>query len=581
MEDYSDSLGDLLLAESVYQMAKGNRDRASAALRIMNSGGQVLMPEFVRTPMKGKAITHRTGIIFIQRAVNTIKQGWTNNGTPRSLLSPDLNYWLSLQLPDPSQIKIISKLNDGTRKEILLSELNIEPLDLLYTLPESFHNSQQCLLVMLVQTIVMTKFSIDFPVDEQSLQVDFKDRSTFSNSEFSMFEISSLLATLKKLLSKIRPISPNDFLLPDRPAASNDKYNASELKKNIVAYSSPTGIVSTVIQSLRTNAAELENAIDTAKPESVVKLLTKQVIISLQSAWQNGVVKTGSEGIYYWSNESLKRWIAKAGAAAIELEDKLNKTRQIIADIPITLTGEILFNKLQDAVVALFDQTVPVFPFISPQNITEINECYTSRSLIENAKDIDIDEWMREAALVRKQLSVYRRSVLIRDSLLDNMTVSPLTVLQLPFFKETKQAWIGGKIPVAADAIDFKERASLSLVFEMPGSFIFENSFSGFIIDEWPEWIPESQVDTGVTFQYNQPGTEPPQSMLLAVTPVEAGNWKWEHLTGAVDEALEMAKKRLVTPDIIKTNPALSQVLPAVILPFMKENDQTPVAEKL
>jgi hypothetical protein len=40
LEDYLDALGDLLLAESVYQSVKGNTVRAAAALKIMNSGGR-------------------------------------------------------------------------------------------------------------------------------------------------------------------------------------------------------------------------------------------------------------------------------------------------------------------------------------------------------------------------------------------------------------------------------------------------------------------------------------------------------------------------------------------------------------
>jgi hypothetical protein len=157
---------------------------------------------------------------------------------------------------------------------------------------------------------------------------------------------------------------------------------------------------------------------------------------------------------------------------------------------------------------------------------------------------------------------------------------SAFTVLQFPFLKE-KQPWIGGKIPAEINSIDFKERASLSVLLETPASFVPENLFSGLIIDEWPEWIPDRQTDTAVTFQYNQPNSEPAQAMLLAVTPVEGGNWIWEYLTGAIEEALDMAKKRLVTPEMINTNAALRQTLPAVVLPFMKENNQTPVAEKL
>jgi hypothetical protein len=80
-----------------------------------------------------------------------------------------------------------------------------------------------------------------------------------------------------------------------------------------------------------------------------------------------------------------------------------------------------------------------------------------------------------------------------------------------------------------------------------------------------------------VAFHYNQPNTEPPQTMLLAVPPVEDAHWRWDYLMGAVVEALELAKKRLVTlKHVAAQNAGLAHVLPGIILPVTPDNNQTP-----
>jgi hypothetical protein len=185
---------------------------------------------------------------------------------------------------------------------------------------------------------------------------------------------------------------------------------------------------------------------------------------------------------------------------------------------------------------------------------------------------------MQEAALVRPPLRVYRHTVLLSE-VLAAAGDRAYAVLQFPFFAGRPQAWIGGLLPAGFSA---EQEASLSLLLDLPAAFDPEALFPGLVIDEWPEWIPQRTVDTGLAFQYNQPNTEPPQTMLLAVAPVEAGNWQWEHLVGAVNDALELSKMRLVSPEHLNaTYPGLSQMLPAILLPFMTGNLQTPVVEPL
>ena len=87
----------------------------------------------------------------------------------------------------------------------------------------------------------------------------------------------------------------------------------------------------------------------------------------------------------------------------------------------------------------------------------------------------------------------------------------------------------------------------------------------GLVIDEWPEVVPVTDMVSGLTFHFDRPNSQPPQSMLLAVPPVLRGNWNWNDLVAMLNQTLDDATKRGVEPaQIDSSNEA--QFLPATIM---------------
>ena len=578
LEDYLDALGDLLLAEGVYQSVKGNTVRAAAALKIMNSGGQVVMPDFANIPVKGSSITHRVGVVCNQNTAANDKV-WTTNGSPRAMLMPDLNAWLSLQLPKPANVVITVVLVNGEKQKLTLADLGIEPADLLYAFPDSFAQPSQTALGLIIQAVAQQKFAFDIPAGPAAFSIDFRERSLLTATQLTIFEISSLVLNLKKLISQSRPISANDFLLPDKAAAADTYTDCTPLKTAIIKQVQGNTAVTQLIKSLRSQAAALAAGLNQNKPDAGLQALIKPIFTSLQTAWQQGIDSSISEGVFYFSKDAAALIAAKATDTAAQLESRMAKAASLAAAIPAALAGVPLFEKLKEITDLLYGTSMPVWPDVALANVTEVTTAYAGRQLIDNATADIIDDWVREASLVRKYLKVYRNCALLAEILTGAATIRPLTVLQFPFFTGIKQPWIGNKLP---EDLPQEQRATLSLVMDLPDAFQPKNKFAGFIIDAWPEWVPSKTADTSIAFQYNQPNTEPPQTLLMAVTPVEGGNWSWDYLTGAVNEALELAKKRLVTPaDIRGGNLGLNQVLPAVLMPFMPASQQTPVINAL
>jgi hypothetical protein len=85
------------------------------------------------------------------------------------------------------------------------------------------------------------------------------------------------------------------------------------------------------------------------------------------------------------------------------------------------------------------------------------------------------------------------------------------------------------------------------------------------LLDEWTEMIPGDKIETGLTFHYDRPNNEAPQSMLL-VTPTEfRGAWQWRDVVDALNETLDLAKRRAIEPKHIDASP-YAPFLPATVI---------------
>jgi hypothetical protein len=94
----------------------------------------------------------------------------------------------------------------------------------------------------------------------------------------------------------------------------------------------------------------------------------------------------------------------------------------------------------------------------------------------------------------------------------------------------------------------------LSLVAQLAAHFTFTQPFTGLLVDEWPEVIPNRSEVTGVAFHLHQPAAQAPQTLLLAVPPDlrperMPAAWDLDTLAATVCETLELARARAVPPE--------------------------------
>ncbi len=132
-----------------------------------------------------------------------------------------------------------------------------------------------------------------------------------------------------------------------------------------------------------------------------------------------------------------------------------------------------------------------------------------------------------------------------------------LTPVQLPYIEE--DSWLGLSYPPDLEI----ESDKLLYTAYLP-DFDPTEPQCGLLVDEWTEVIPAKDETSGMTFHFDRPNNEPPQTMLM-VTPSEfTGQWTWEEVVESLHETLDMAKLRALEPDQVDQT-GYARFLPATV----------------
>jgi hypothetical protein len=171
--------------------------------------------------------------------------------------------------------------------------------------------------------------------------------------------------------------------------------------------------------------------------------------------------------------------------------------------------------------------------------------------------DFPVDEWLYGVARVRPTMRSWEQTVLLAGSL--GVAEPALTPIQLPF--ETSAAWVALEYP--PDYVLDSDR--LLYTAQYAAAFDKTQRQCGLLLDEWTEVVPATTRDTGITFDFDRPDNEPPQSILLVTPATASGTWQWDDLVGALNETLDLAKVRAVEPGQVDET-AYARFLPATVL---------------
>lgn len=219
---------------------------------------------------------------------------------------------------------------------------------------------------------------------------------------------------------------------------------------------------------------------------------------------------------------------------------------------------------LKKAAALLFGEAFRVLPefTLGTEQAFELAQCAGSvDQLLDYQRttlrhDFPVDDWLYGVARVREKLAAWENLAVLAEAFRDRPPLD-LTPFQLPY--RDADTWL---------ALAFPETRTPSgdnlLYTAFAAGFDASSRQVGILVDEWTETIPSPQETTALTFHYDRPNCEPPQSLLLVTPSSTTGRWAFQEVVTALHEGLALARVRALEPDLLDKT-AYARFLPATV----------------
>jgi hypothetical protein len=493
----NDAVADLLLAEGVHQLVGGNIARAGAALEAAAAGdAPPVAPDFVRSPTRGVAITHRMLLLMGDAQPGG---SWAVDA-PRAAAEPRLEAWAQ-SLLGPAESTVLHAAADGTRTT--LAEARLSALDFVYDAADP--------------AMLERRIRAALPALGNALLADARDPGWPAGLR-PYAETLEFAGSLQRLLAGGRAAGREDFARPsDKPTRT-------------------IGDLAGVQQRIQTALAALTQA------EADLAAL-----LALNASDQNALA-TATDALAAFGIP-----IAGAGAGLVltvaQAADA--EARRRISDAQSLLSKPFDASIAVAAGKAIFGEGFWILPPIQagPPDL------FTTALGALTPPPAQIRRFLRDCATVRDGVARYGETLLFADALgvRRELRIAQLAEAGTP---GTAQ-WVALPFDPATPSPD---RPVTSIVVDAPAWLAGGDTMSGLVLDEWGEVAPrrvqvggpdgpnppEARALTGVAVNANAPGVRAPQAILVGVSPDE-GRWDSQVIADMLEETLELAKLRGVT----------------------------------
>ncbi|WP_159982454.1 MULTISPECIES: hypothetical protein [unclassified Novosphingobium] len=491
-----DAVADMLLAESVHQVAQGNLARASAAMDAAGRGDVAPPePDFVNSARGGQPVSHRLLIIG--------RDGGWNRNAPRAKVAPGLEGWAAERLGDPS--RIVAGFSEGG-EAVRLALGTIAALDLV-ALSSDIQSAAR-------RATGNATFDPALPADPR-----------LAAGDTALADALVVADGLRRLLSGARVAGGSDFGLPGAPPAHTPDLSAltalaAALDDAALMLKQRRDALSTLIAAPQADLTALSNAL--------VAVTDFGIATPSVSAEQLG------ETALLAAAEADGRITAYATLAAAPIDP------EALAQRATALLGHD------------FVLPIPQVPTTEP----------SLEVALDPIAPASIRRYLGDIATVRPQVRLFTDHLMLCDAI----GLPPrLAVMQLG---GEPGRWVAHALPEDAHTPD---AAIISIIADAPETP--PATFAGLVIDDWTETFPRRalkgegdeakpvlETTAGVAIHANAPNAQPPQTMLLGISP-DGARWNDERVFNLLTETMDMARMRLVT---LETLPLAARILPAI-----------------
>lgn len=515
----ADGLSDLSLAESVHQLVQGNPESAGGILNAVSRGERPPEPDIVRTPRGGFDFTHRVIALFAQAV--SISPAWAGvHQHPRAAAEPRASGWASRLLPAPADVVCHLTYTAGGAahsQQVSMEQLDIGPLDLLSmslggATPAAGELEQRI-------------YYASLPSGASDAAIDYTLHPVADAGKISFPDAVFAADALRSLVTGARPLAPGDLITPESdPAAAGGSVDVAELAQRAQA----------AVDALK----HARDAIKTASSDAELrKALISASYFAVSGAVPASVDESGAE-------------LADRAAPVLSELDK-RAGHAAATHIPTASVQDLL-----NVIDVVFAKTAVVCPLLTPPDVATLEQALDSSAALTAGEDAAADRWLQQLTHVREGVARLDMALSLAE-LLAGLARPGLTLGQLPV--QANDTWLA--LPTAPAG----PRGRLALAALVSGDYHAGDEFSGFMLDSWPERIPNRQESAGLVFHADEPKARAPRSMLLAVNTDQRRVWDDEMIVQILTETLDWAKVRAVTPYTISSGGA---ILPALYFPF-------------
>jgi hypothetical protein len=527
LDDMLDAISDVGVAEAVYQIMRGNPERTAGALDAVSQAQLMPQPQFVGTPRGGIDQTHRVLALFAGAPAKPA--AWAAiPATPRGLAEPWLDGWVAALLPDPATIAAgVAYTPAGAAPvstTVRLSDLGIGPLDVLAL----------CRIDGTAQRSELDERIRYLAVPPAAADVSISYSATAGETGFA--DLVNVARAVDDLISGSRPLAAADLALPEATVAAG--IDVADLNGRATAARTS---FATVVANLATAAAGAGTADD-----------ARDAIVAAASYAVPGAIPPSRRGS--GPDPAL-------AAQASSLHDTLAPRETTLAAIVLSSSDAAPALEL---LATTFGKGLPVLPRFAPPDQATLRAGFAADPASIGADEAQLARWQQQLTHVRPGVARLDLALLVSE-IVSGATRPAVRIAQLPAVASDR--WLG--LPLASSAKPVNGR--LALVAQLVGDVSDATaSWSGLLVDAWPERVPSTTETAGVAFHHDEPKARAPQALLLAVCPDLRGGWDEPTVQAVLGEALDLAKARTV--DLASVG-RVGQVLPALYFPFNLHQD--------
>jgi hypothetical protein len=553
LADALDAAADAVTAQALHASLTGNSYAAAATLDSVASGA-VPPPElsFLNTVRTGIAVNHRV-LVPVPSGQPYPPAGWP--ATPRGSAEPALTSWVAGLIGDPAQVTAAVSLVDaagaavpGGPATITLSSLGLGPLDLVALADQPAELDRLAVHAALSARPSTAPLASDGTLDPNP-----------ARAARPLSAVLSIAQSVAALIGAGRGADARD--LAPAGTVTDPGANLAELAARVHgAAGGPAGVVA----ELASAAAALSNALPGdpapgsaqaapagipagANPGTLAAALIQAVLLGVGAAAPAG---TGAAALAILVGQARGAWaeIIQRQAAVSALEPAAG------ADEPTQLAARL--GQLEAALGGGF-RALPLVT-TNPANLIAEADALTATGTADPGQGPEA--WLVKAGRVHQGVADLLDACCAAEALGTGPSLA-LSIAQLPL---PVPAAGGTAQPAPWAGLPFTGQPppanclSLAMVTAAPPG----GALSALVVADWVEVIPSAREIAGLTYHYDAPDAQAPQTVLLAVPGgLSSTAWSYGDLVAAVASARNLAHAR--GADYLDLPGAAREVLPA------------------